>query len=264
MKFNNKYDRLISLLNLALIMKNNSNLQIILHKTSHPGNIGAAARAMKTMDIENLCLVQPKSFPDSIAYARSSGAVDILDNASICQELEQALATNQLVFAASARSRQLSLPVLKPQAAAIEINNALNNGTKVAVLFGNEQHGLSNEHLQKCHKQIIIPTSNIYGSLNLAAAVQIICYEIYSQSSEAAPNEQTQDIATAAEFELLFQHMLNTLEKIDYIKPQRSSKIAQKLKILLQQYQLSHEQVQIIRGVLTQIEKSSSKENHES
>ena len=250
------------MLNQALIMKKYSNLQIILHKTSHPGNIGAAARAMKTMDIENLCLVQPKSFPDSVAYARSSGAVDILDNACVCQDLDQALAASQLVFATSARSRQLSLPVLKPQDAAIEINNALNNGTKVAVLFGNEQHGLCNEHLQKCHKQIVIPTSNIYGSLNLAAAVQIICYEIFSQNPEPTTCEHINDIATAAELELLFQHMVKTLQKIDYIKPQRSSKIAQKLKILLQQYQLSHEQVQIIRGVLTQIEKTSSKENH--
>ena len=144
-----------------------SNINIVLVNTSHPGNIGSTARAMKTMGLNQLTLVSPKDFPSKIANAKAVGCTDILDNANICQDLDTALKEQQLIFATSARSRQISLPTHTPKEAANIINSALASGIKVAILFGNEQHGLSNTDLLKCQHQIIIPTSEEYSSLNL-------------------------------------------------------------------------------------------------
>ncbi len=238
-------------------MKNQdfSQLRIILNETSHPGNIGATARAMKIMDIKNLTLVKPKQFPDTVAYARSSGATDILDNAKICQDLDTALKEQQLIFATSARSRQISLPTHTPKEAANRIHSALAGGIKVAILFGNEQHGLSNTDLLKCQHQIIIPTSEEYSSLNLAAAVQITCYEIFTAQENKPLETQTNDFANAEQIDQLFTHTISTLSALEYLEDKRSSKIALKIKAMLQQRQFTSQQVQILRGVLTQINK---------
>lgn len=242
-------------------MTNLANLRIVLDHTSHPGNIGAAARAMKTMSIENLCLVAPKSFPDSVAYARASGATDVLDEATCHQTLANALEPCQRIFATSARARHLSLPVLDARAAGEAIVCALQQGQQVAVVFGNEQHGLSNTDIQHCHQHIIIPTSTVYGSLNLASAVQIICYEIFQHIT--TPTEIATTIpAPHIEQERLYQHLLNMLQAIDYLHPVRSAKLHQKLKVILQQCSLTEEQIRIVRGVLTHIEKRSEQAQH--
>jgi tRNA (cytidine32/uridine32-2'-O)-methyltransferase len=260
-----KCERLNSLLIIGIIMScaRFSNLNVVLNETSHPGNIGAAARALKTMDMYNLTLVKPKQFPDSVAYARSSGATDVLDNATVTQDLNSALAQSQLIIATSARSRQISLPTHTPKEAALLINNALASGINVAVLFGNEQHGLANEELLKCQYQIIIPTSDIYSSLNLATAVQIICYEIFCHSSQKETKTKITNIANSHQIELLFEHTISTLSKLEYLEDKRSSKIAQKIKVMLQQYQFSADQVQILRGILTQINKKITRHEHE-
>lgn len=242
-------------------MSNLANLRFVLDHTSHPGNIGAAARAMKTMSIETLSLVAPKSFPDSVAYARASGATDVLDQAEIHETLSSALEPCQLIFATSARSRHLSLPVLDAREAGAAITAALQQGQQVAVVFGNEQHGLSNTDIQHCHQHIIIPTSPVYGSLNLAAAVQIISYEVFQQQDQQAPTI-TSIPAPYSEQERLYKHVLDMLKAIDYLHPKRSAKLSQKLKVILQQYPLTQEQIAIIRGVLTQIEKRVEQDQH--
>jgi len=242
-------------------MTNLANLRIVLDHTSHPGNIGAAARAMKTMSIETLSLVAPKSFPDSVAYARASGATDVLDEAEIHTTLSSALEPCHRIFATSARSRHLSLPVLDAHEAGKAITSALQQGQQVAVVFGNEQHGLSNADIQHCHQHIIIPTNPVYGSLNLGSAVQIVCYEIFQHI--CAPVEPaTTAPAPYIEQERLYHHVVDMLKAIDYLHPQRSAKLSQKLKVILQQYPLTQEQIHIIRGVLTQIEKRTQQDHH--
>lgn len=239
-------------------MKNNhfSQLEIILNETSHPGNIGAVARAMKIMDMTKLTLVKPRQFPDTVAYARSSGATDLLDNATVTPTLDKALAPSQVIFATSARSRSIPLKTHTPKEAAPIINSYLEQGTKVAILFGNEQHGLSNEDLLKCNHQIIIPTSEIYSSLNLGAAVQIICYEIFCSSKMATKLEtEFGEVANSEQIEQLYDHLMATLSKIDYLEDERSSKIAYKIKAMIQQYNFKTPEVKILRGVLTQINK---------
>ena len=233
-----------------------SQLEIILNETSHPGNIGAVARAMKIMDMTKLTLVKPKQFPDTVAYARSSGATDILDNASVTTTLDKALAPNQVIFATSARSRSIALKTHTPKEAAEMINSYLEEGAKIAILFGNEQHGLSNEDLLKCNHQIIIPTSEVYSSLNLGAAVQIICYEIFCAASTTTKAEiKSAEVANSQQIEQLYDHLMVTLSKIDYLEDERSSKIAYKIKAIIQQYNFKTPEVQILRGVLTQINK---------
>ena len=238
-----------------------NSIKIVLNQTSHPGNIGAAARAMKTMGLRDLILVNPKTSLDTVAYARASGATDILDSAVITRNLDIALSESQIVIATSARQRNIKIPTFNPKEAALRINESLNSGLKVALLFGNEQHGLSNLELQKCQEQIIIPTSNEYSSLNLATAVQLICYEIFCANNISNKETITKcdDRASSDEIERLFTHIISTLRHIDYLEDKRSTKISQKLRVILHKYELTTSQVQILRGVLTQIDKRTYK-----
>jgi tRNA (cytidine32/uridine32-2'-O)-methyltransferase len=149
---------------------------IILVEPSHPGNIGATARAMKTMGFRQLILVNPKQFPHPEATALASGATDVLDAARVVPDLATAVASAQNVVGVSARVRDVPLPCVTPREFADNISDAADIFT--AIVFGNEQSGLSNEDLARCHQQIRIPTAADYGSLNLAQAVQIVCYEL--------------------------------------------------------------------------------------
>ena len=153
-----------------------NNIKIVLINTSHPGNIGASARAMKNMGLSKLVLVTPKCDIDEVAYARCSNATDILDNAEIKDSLDAALSDSHLVFGTRGRKASLAIPQLDVKQAIEVIENKQNNN--IAILFGNEQSGLSNAELSRCHYHITIPTSE-YASLNLAQAVQILTYEIY-------------------------------------------------------------------------------------
>lgn len=246
------------LYSLNIIGSTLKNITIVLNNTSHPGNIGASARAMKTMGLNQLSLVAPKSFPDQIAYARSSKAIDVLDNAQVHANLATALADKHIVFATSNRDRYLSLPTYSPRDAAELIKNACADKQQIAILFGNEQHGLSNSDMQLCNQQIIIPSNHIYGSLNLAAAVQIICYEIFTileqEGTVLSQGPHESNIATRSEVENLFAHVTEILLSSGYLK-QNNSVLAQKLKIILNKTQLSSKEVQITRGILTHLTK---------
>jgi tRNA (cytidine32/uridine32-2'-O)-methyltransferase len=155
-----------------------SNIKIVLVETSHPGNIGAVARAMKNMAMDNLCLVNPKIFPSADATARASGADDILAAAKIYENLPDAIADCQLVLGTSARCRTISWPELSPHECAEKVI-IQEPGNKVAILFGRENSGLKNHELDLCHYLLRIPCNSEYSSLNIAAAVQVICYELF-------------------------------------------------------------------------------------
>ncbi len=234
---------------------------IILEKTSHPGNIGASARAIKTMGLHNLALVNPKKFPDFGASARASGAEDVLDNAKVYSSITDAAASCHTLFATSSRARSLETRSLTPQEAGAMIAKLHKQNQNVAVIFGNEQHGLSNEDLLLCHYQIVIPTSSAYNSLNLAAAVQIICYELFinSTANNIAAETNVEPPANAKQLAYLYSHIIDTLNNIGYIKESANSHIKQKLQATLNKVPFSARQVQTIRGVLTHIDKLKDK-----
>ena len=155
-----------------------SHIKIVLVETTHPGNIGAVARAMKNMSMANLWLVSPKIFPSADATSRASGADDVLANANICHTLQEAIADCQLVIGTSARSRSISWPEISPRDCAerVVIKEPDN---KVAIIFGRENSGLKNHELDLCHYLLRIPCNSQYSSLNIAAAVQVVCYEFF-------------------------------------------------------------------------------------
>ena len=191
-----------------------SKIRIVLVGTSHPGNIGAAARAMKNMGLNQIILVQPKDFPSGVAIGRAASATDILESAVVVDSLQEAVADCGLVICASARSRKIPWPMLDPQQTAQKVVEEMDY-TKIALVFGREDSGLSNEELQLGHFHVQIPAEEKYSSLNLAAAVLVICYEIRKVASEKNTHTQGQDtelwdqeFATGDQVEHFYQHLL--------------------------------------------------------
>lgn len=233
----------------------NDKIRIVLDKTSHPGNIGAIARAMKNMGLAKLVLVQPKQFPCAEASARASGAIDILDNAVVVDKLADAFVGCDLVIACSARRRSLDWPILSPRAAAVKAVAHV-NGAEIAFLFGNEQAGLSNEELAHCHYQLSIPSVEGFSSLNLSHAVQVVVYEIFvALNSDLKPATSNADLASSEELENFYQHLREAVETIGFYQPAKSTQLMQRLKRLFSRVQLEHKEVQILRGILTAAER---------
>jgi tRNA (cytidine32/uridine32-2'-O)-methyltransferase len=229
-----------------------TNIRIILVGTSHPGNIGAAARAMKNMGLSRLYLVSPKVFPHVDATARASGADDILANAVVTDSLAEALSNCKLVIGTSARLRDLPMPLFSPrEAAAKAIAEAQQH--ELAIVFGRESSGLTNEELYCCHYQINIPTNAEYSSLNLGAAVQVVVYELYL-ASLAKPQQNDQfnaELASADEMELFFNHLQQTLFAIKFLKPTHSRKLMLRLRLLFNRARVDKNELNILRGILT-------------
>lgn len=233
-------------------------MRIILVGTTHPGNIGASARAMKVMGIDQLRLVEPHHFPSAEATARAAGADDILAAASIHDSLADAISDCQVVYGTTARSRRIDWPVVTPRQAASEIE-ALDGSC--AIVFGRERSGLSNEELDLCQRAINIPTAADYRSLNLAQAVQICAYELRAAYlDKPAPVEPAEvsargdSLASAVELEQLRGHCLTVMERIEYHDPARPKLLDRRLRRLLNRAQLRHSEVQIVRGVLSAME----------
>jgi TrmH family RNA methyltransferase len=236
------------------------NIRIVLSNTSHPGNIGAAARAMKTMELSRLYLVNPKRYPDAEATARASGADDLLARATVCSDLETAIAGCQLVMGASARSRRIPCPIIDPASCAHQAVVESGQG-EVAILFGCEQSGLSNAEIDRCQSLVQIPTNPVYGSLNLASAVQIISYEILvaqrqatvSSSGQAGPVHVP---ATAEELERYFEHLERVLIKLDFLDPDNPRKLMRRLRRLYNRARPDENEINILRGVLSATEQN--------
>ena len=232
------------------------NIRIVLLNTTHPGNIGATARAMKNMGFMRLYLVAPKHFPNSEAESRASSAVDVLEQAQVFSTLEEAIADCSLVVGTSARMRSLPVIVQEPRESAKLVRKE-SSVSQVAILFGEERIGLTNEQLSHCHYQVMIPTNSDYSSLNLAAAVQILTYElrIACLHHQSAQPDKMPALATAAEMDAFYQHLETVLVKKEFINGASSNKIMAKLKRLFTRARPEHDEVNMLRGVLRAAEK---------
>jgi tRNA (cytidine32/uridine32-2'-O)-methyltransferase len=237
------------------------NIKIVMVGTTHPGNIGAAARAMSNMCFNHLTLVDPQCPVGEVAYARASGANAILDNRETCSDLGQAISDCNLVVATSARRRSLSWPELSPPELTDKLIT-LEESSRIALVFGREHSGLNNEEMQLCNYMVCIPTNPDFSSLNLASAVQVLCYEIYSRqldSLQVGKMPEAQDLpALSAEVEGYFEHLQNVLETNGFLDPEQPGLIMQRLRRLYLRSELTRNEINILRGMLTAIEKQQN------
>jgi len=230
-------------------------VRIVLVETSHPGNIGAAARAMKTMELSELYLVRPERFPSHEATARASRADDLLESAVVCASLEEALADCQLIFATSARLRNLNWPQVDARGCG-EMCAARTDIERVAVIFGREHSGLTNEELGRSHYLVHVPVNPDYSSLNLGSAVQVIAYEIKMarQHAPATTSEQS-DLVSMEDMERFYQHLEQTMVQIGFLDPAHPKHLMQRLRRLYNRTQLERTELNILRGILTETQK---------
>lgn len=225
-------------------------IRIVLVETSHPGNIGAAARAIKNMGLQRLELVRPASFPDPEAIARASGATDVLDNAGVHDSLEAALHGCTLVYGTSARLRSLPWPLVTPRECAAGVREA---SGEVALVFGRERTGLTNAELERCDRLIHIPCNPEYSSLNVASAVQILSYEmrLAAEAGEQAAMQQVDSpLATREELEGLYQHLEETMIALDFLDPDNPRQLMRRLRRLFNRAGLEQTELNILRGIL--------------
>lgn len=229
------------------------NIRIVLVNTTHPGNIGAAARAMKTMGLTRLYLVNPAGFPSAEATARASGADDLLTGATVCQSLPEAIAGCGLVLGTSARQRSLAWPELSvAEAARVAATESASH--EVALLFGRERYGLTNDELKTCHYLVYIPTHDAYASLNLAQAVQVAAYEL---SRQAGLERETpaHEPAAAERMEGFYGHLETTLRELGFLHDQ-SDKLMLRLRRLYNRARPDDDELNILRGILSDTQKA--------
>ena len=232
-------------------------IRIVLVGTTHPGNIGAAARAMKNMYLSRLYLVDPQRFPDAEATSRASGADDVLAGASVCSSLEQALSGCSLVIGASARLRTIAWPQAGAREGARLAVDEARRGGEVALVFGREHSGLTNEELERCNYLMHIPANPEYSSLNLAAAVQVAAYEVMmaDASDDQAPTEEEEPPATADELHHFYGHLERALVDIGFLDPANPRLLMRRLRRLFNRVRLEKTEVNILRGILTEAQK---------
>ncbi|MCB4794729.1 tRNA (cytosine(32)/uridine(32)-2'-O)-methyltransferase TrmJ [Pseudomonas sp. NP21570] len=249
------------------------NIRVVLVNTSHAGNIGGAARAMKNMGLSRLVLVDPEDFPSPDAVARASGATDILDSARVVATLEEALAGCSLVLGTSARDRRIPWPLLDPrECASVSVEQSAGGG-EVALVFGREYAGLTNEELQRCQYHVHIPSDPQFSSLNLAAAVQVLTYEVRMAwlAAEGRPTkvEKLETTAmldaqpvTVDELENYFGHLERTLVDIGFLDPTKPRHLMPRLRRLYGRSGISKLEMNILRGILTETQKAARGEPH--
>lgn len=227
-------------------------IRVVLCQPSHPGNIGAVARAMKTMGFDRLVLVGPREFPHPDADARASGAVDVLRAAAVVDRLDDALAGTRFACALSARRRDLTPEPIDVRAAAEEIvAHACSHD--VAIVFGPERVGLSIDDVSRCHRLVRIPANPEYSSLNLAAAVQIVAYEVrraWAAEAELAPQGSDVQPASHEEVERLIAHLEETMLATGFLEPSRPGRLVQRMRRMLARARPEAEEVAILRGFL--------------
>ena len=233
-------------------------VRTVLVGTQHPGNIGSAARALKTMGFSRLVLVAPERFPHAEADALAAGAGDVLEAARVLDDPAEAVADCRLVLGCTARDRRIALPMLSPREAAAQAAAVANAGGEVALLFGRERTGLDNAELQLCHAAVHIPANPDYSSLNLAAAVQVLAYESRLALLDAASigdagadgEGQGEPPATHVQLEGLFAQLAETLDAIDFHKGRAPESAMRKLRRLFLRAGLNEREVRLLRGVL--------------
>ncbi len=227
-------------------------IRVVLVETSHPGNIGAVARAMKNMCLHRLHLVRPQQFPHAEATSRASGADDLLAHAQVCDSLDEALAGCSLVIGASARLRSIAWPLLDPRECADQVFAHLPEG-EVALVFGREASGLTNEELERCHYLVHIPANPDYASLNVSAAVQVVCYELRmaarAERGEALPQDQ-RPLATSEELEGFMGHLEQTLIDLEFLDPAQKETMLRRLRRLFLRARMDRNEINLLRGAL--------------
>lgn len=231
-------------------------IKIVLVGTTHPGNIGASARAMKNMGIYNLALVKPKDFPNDQAIYRSKAAKDIVQNATIYESVEEAVTGCELVLGTSARDRTVPWPILEPKEAAEEISRNLGN-EKIAIIFGREDRGLTNEELGLCNLHINIPSDPEYSSLNLSQAVQIITYEIRLAILDGKNRTDDWDVerATSQQTEMLIKHMDQLMQEVDFYDVDNPRKLLVRVRRFFKRSRIDVMETNIFRGLFSAIQK---------
>ena len=243
----------------VFLVSESSNLipgvKIVLVETSHPGNIGAAARAMKNMGITELVLVNPNDYPHEKALFRSVSASDVVKSAKVVVTVEEALEDCHLVIGTSARDRSIPSPMLDPKGCGARVIEETAQGNKVALLFGREDRGLKNEELQKCHYHVNIPTSEAYSSLNLAMAVQVICYEILQAQLAGRPVAEPWDVpfADSADMEHFYEHLEKTLIEVEFHDPETPRQLLPRFRRLFNRIRPDQMEMNMLRGFLTAI-----------
>ena len=236
------------------------NIRIVLVATTHPGNIGAAARAMKTMGIKKMDLVTPKTFPCAEATALAAGADDVLSNARVHEDLQSAIRGCAYILGTSARARSIAWPVVQPEHATRQVLELAGTcGADAAVIFGRESAGLSNEELEACNAVIEIPANPEFSSLNLAAAVQLVCYELrktaiaiaVATDADMEAEADEPPLASADQMNLFYQHLQQYLTEIDFYDPEKPRLLMRRLKRLFNRSRIDQNEYNILRGILT-------------
>lgn len=237
-------------------------IRIVLVNTSHPGNIGATARAMKNMGLSSLYLVEPKQYQSLEAIQRSAGALDILDNAVVVSDLNQALSGCVWVAGTSARLRTIEWPIFEPAECIRQGRGYLDQGD-IAIVFGRENSGLTNEEMEKCNALLHIPTNPEYSSLNLAAAVQVVCYEcrlaLVNEKAEKAKGKKHREDAVASSEQLdgMYQHLHDTLDIIGFYGTNNPDVVMRRLKGLFNRTGTTQREVGIVRGICSAIQRKN-------
>lgn len=238
-----------------------NNVKVVLVGTSHSGNIGSAARAMKVMGLTNLVLVDPQCEVDEQTLALAAGAADIAENATIVKNLNEAVADCSLVVGSSARSRTLEWPMLEPRECGQKFVSE-GQSSPVALVFGRERTGLTNEELQTCHYHVCIPANPDYSSLNLAMAVQTLSYEIRMAYLERQQSQYTVEEESVyprhKELEMFFEHLEKVAIDTQFINREQPGQVMNKLRRLFHRARPESQELNILRGVLSSIEKRIS------
>ncbi len=230
-----------------------SNIRIVMVNTFHPGNIGAAARAIKTMGLSDLVLVSPLDFPSDQATSMAAGATDVLDNATVVETLEQAIDDCQLVIATSARSRSHPWPIKEAREMAPQILDEARKG-KVAILFGPERMGLHNEHLRQAHFHMDIPGNPEYPVLNVASAVQLVCYECFMGSRQTF-TKQDKEYPQVNELTGFYEHLETTLDHAGFLNQAHKGQAMLRLKRLFNRARPEKIELNMLRGILASVDK---------
>lgn len=241
-----------------------ANIRVVLVNTSHPGNIGGVARAMKNMCLSELVLVAPEAeFPSGNAWARASGATDVLERARVVPDLKSAISDCSLVFGASARLRSIPWPLVDARSCAKTVVENM-QGEKVALVFGRENSGLTNEELELCNRLVHIPANPEYSSLNIAAAVQVLAYEVHTaflaqQGRDKIKIENDYPLATSAEMEGLYQHFEQALQTLGFYNPENPRQLMRRIRRLFNRVQVDKMELNILRGILAAAESPKKK-----